>query len=164
MVCAATAAVAQQVKRVQNATITAQAMEFDWGANTIVFTGNVKLVMTGTHNATMTAPRMSVKLSSKAERVVSVVTDGPANFSIVTAPDSEGVRRKIIATASQKVTYSADSGLVTLTGGATADLLPVDAAPETEAIHFTGETITANLKTNKLTVDNANLTVETTAN
>jgi lipopolysaccharide export system protein LptA len=162
--------VAQQVKRAQNAVVTAQTMEYDWGTNTVDFSGGTKLVLAGEHDATMTAPSMAVKLSPKADRVLSVVANGPVNFSLLTKPDESGTRRKIVATAKQQATYSDETQIIKLTGGATADLLPAEAdAPageglaRAEAIHFTGQTITANLKTNKLTVDDANLTVETKA-
>jgi len=153
---------AQQIKRTVNAVITAQTMDYDWGTGQAEFTGNVKLVLTGAYNATMTAPRMSVKLSPKAERVLSVVAQGPAHFSVVTAPDAQGLRRKIEATAQQQLTYAAETQIVTLIGGATADVLPVSEGEnaDVEAVHFTGQTIVANLKTNKLTVQEANLSVE----
>ena len=166
----AAAGVAQQVKRAQNAVVTAQTMEYDWGVNTVEFSGGTKLVLSGEHDATMTAPSMGIKLSPKADRVLSVLAKGPVNFSLLTSPDENGTRRKIVAMAQQQATYSDETQIVKLTGGATADLLPVEgAAPageglaRAEVIHFTGQTITANLKTNKLTVDDANLTVETKA-
>lgn len=170
MTVAAAVGMAQQVKKAQNAVITAQTMEYDWAANTVDFAGGTKLVLTGEYDATMLAPSMGVKLSPKADRVLSVVARGPVSFSLVTKPDNNGQRRKIVATAKQQATYTDETQIILLTGGATADLLPVeDAAPDggglarAETIHFTGQTITANLKTNKLTVDDANLTVETKA-
>jgi len=170
MLIATAVAVAQQVKKAQNAVVTAQTMEYDWAANTVDFSGGTKLVLTGNYDATMVAPTMAVKLSPKSDRVLSVVASGPVNFTITTKPDASGQRRKIVGSAKQQATYTDDTQIVKLIGGATADLLPVEgeggAAAEgglarAEAIHFTGETITANLKTSKLTVDDANLTVET---
>jgi len=170
MVVAAAAGVAQQTKRAQNAVVTAQTMEYDWAANTVEFSGGTKLVLTGQHDATMTAPTMAVKLSAKADRVVSVVANGPVHFSLLTQADANGTRRRIVATAKGQAVYADDTEILKLTGGATADLLPAEGAAEggeglarAEAIHFTGQTITANLKTSKLTVDDANLTVETRA-
>jgi len=167
------AAVAQQVKKAQNAVITAQTMDYDWVNNTLDFTGNAKVVLTGPYDATMTAPSLAVKLSPQADRVLSFVGAGPVNFTLTTKPDANGLRRRIVATAKEQATYTDDTQIIKLIGGATADLLPVattaDNAPageglaKAQAVHFTGQTITANLKTNKLTVDDANLTVETKA-
>lgn len=157
----ASLAVAQQVKKARNATITAQSMELNWESGEVEFIGNVKLVIAGDINADMIAPRMSVKLSPKGDKVLSVLAHGPVQFTIVTAPDANGQRRKIVASATEQATYAADTDLVKLTGGATADMLPLEGTAGIEAIHFTGQTITANLKTNRLTVDQANLTVQT---
>lgn len=168
LLCAAAVGVAQQVKKTQNATITAQSMEYDWGANTVNFAGGTRLVLAGEYNATMVAPSMAVQLGAKADRVVSVIARGPVDFSIVTPPDNNGQQRKIVATAKEQATYNDDTQTIKLTGGATADLLPQEAAvvgdgglARAEAIHFAGQTITANLKTSKLIVDDANLTVQT---
>jgi hypothetical protein len=109
----------------------------------------------------MTAPSMVARLTPKADKVVSLVAKGPVNFSIVTRADPKGIRRKITASARQEATYSEESQVVKLVGGAEADMLPLDAPAGTEAAHFTGQTISANLRTNRLTVDEANLTVKT---
>jgi lipopolysaccharide export system protein LptA len=155
-----TLAVCQQVKRTRNATITAQAMEYDWDKNLIEFTGNTKLVIGGGYDATMTAPSMNVRLSAKGDRVASLVAKGPVNFQVVTSPDSNGMRRKINASAQDEATYSEETQLLKLSGGATADMLPVNAAADVEAVHFAGQTITADLKTSRLKVSDANLTVK----
>lgn len=155
-----TLAVCQQVKRTRNAVITSQTMEYDWDQNVVEFAGNTKLVIGGGYDATMTAPSMNVKLSAKGDRVASLVAKGPVDFTVVTKPDSNGQRRKITATATDEATYSEETQLLKLIGGATADMLPLNAPVGTEAVHFTGDTITANLKTSRLSVDKANLTVK----
>jgi lipopolysaccharide export system protein LptA len=155
-----TLAVCQQVKRTRSATITAQAMEYDWDKNLIEFTGNTKLVIGGGYDGTMTAPSMNVRLNAKGDRVSSLVAKGPVNFRIVTAPDSNGQRRKIDASAKDEATYSEETQLLKLVGGATADMLPMNAAADVEAVHFAGQTISADLKTSRLKVSDANLTVK----
>ena len=157
----ATMAGSQKVKRYRNATITAQTMELDWDTNVAEFSRNCQLNISGDYSATMTAPNMVVRLTPEADKVVSVVAKGPVSFSIVTKPDAKGIRRRITASARQEATYSEDTQVIKLVGGAQADMLPVGAAEGTEAVHFTGQTIAANLKTNRLTVDEANLTIKT---
>lgn len=155
-----TLALCQQVKRTRSATITALAMEYDWDKNVVEFSGDTKLVIGGGYDATMTAPSMNVRLSAKGDKVASLVAKGPVDFTVVTKPDSNGQRRKISAAAKDEATYSEDTQLLKLIGGATADMLPLNAPADAEAVHFTGETITANLKTSRLSVDKANLTVK----
>jgi len=152
---AATVAFSQQVKRTRTAEIKAGLMEFDWGTNVFEFTGNCILTIGAGYNATMTAPKMT------AATVKSLTATGPVHFTIITAPDGQGRKRKIVASARDKATYAEDTQVVKLVGEATADMTPVDAPEDVEAVHFTGETITANLKTSRLSVDNANLTVKT---
>lgn len=152
---------AQQVKKARNATITSQSMELDWNTGEVEFIGNVKMVLTGDINADLTAPRVSVKLTPKGDRVLSAIARGPVHVTIVTAPNAAGQRRKIVASAQQEATYNAVTQQVHMTGEAVADMVPLEGAPGPESVHFTGQSIVANLLTSRLTVDNANLTVQT---
>ena len=161
LVLVSAAATAQQVKKARNATITSQSMELDWNSGEVEFVGNVKFVLTGDVNADMTAPRVSVKLTPKGDRVLSAVAHGPVQFTIVPQANAQGQRRKIVASAQDSATYSADTDLVKLVGGAVADMMPLEGATAAETMHFTGQSITANLKTNRLSVDSANVTVQT---
>lgn len=155
-----TLAVCQQVKRTRTASITAPAMEYDWDKNVIEFSGGTKLVIGGGYDATMTAPSMNVRLTAKGDKVAALVAAGPVNFTVVTKADNNGVRRKIIASAKDEATYSEETQLLKLSGGAVADMKPLEAAEDIEAVHFTGQTITADLKTSRLKVNDANLTVK----
>ena len=155
-----TLAVCEQVKHMRNSTITAQTMEYDWDKNVVEFSGNTKLVIGGGYDATMLAPSMNVRLSAKGDKVASLVAKGPVNFVVLTKPDASGMRRKITATAATEATYSEDTQLLKLIGDATADMLPMNAPSEVEAVHFTGDAIAANLKTSRLSVEKANLTVK----
>lgn len=156
----ATMAFCQQVKRTRTGTVTAQTMELDWEKNVVIFSGNARLVVSGEYNADMTAPSMNVALNQKGDRIMSLVAKGPVTFTVITQPDATGLKRKIVASASDQATYSEDAQQIKLVGNAVADMMPVG-GEATEAMHFTGQTIVANLKTNRLTVDNANLTVKT---
>jgi hypothetical protein len=155
-----TLAVCQQVKRTRTATISAPAMEFDWDKNVFEFSGGTKLTIGGGYDATMSAPSMNVRLTQKGDKVSSLVAAGPVDFTIVTKPDGNGLRRQIIGSAKDEATYSEDTQQVRLVGGATADMKPLNAPADVEAVHFSGETITADLKTSRLKVKDANLTVK----
>lgn len=156
----ASLAIAQQVKKSRTATVTAQSMDFDWSSNTFVFSGNAKLSIGGDMEATMSAPTVTFSFDEKAKAIKNLIAKGPVQFTVVTKPGADGSKRKIVASASQEATYSEDTQIVKLVGSAVADMLPLE-GNAAEAVHFTGETITANLKTNRLTVDNANVTVRT---
>ncbi|MEI6504197.1 MAG: LptA/OstA family protein, partial [Armatimonadota bacterium] len=153
-------AVCQQVKRTRSAAITAPDMEFDWDKNVIAFTGGTKLVIGGGYDATMTAPSMNVRLTAKGDKVASLVAAGPVDFTVITKADANGLRRKIVASAKDEATYSEETQTLKLSGGAVADMKPLDAPADVEAVHFTGQTITADLKTSRLKVSDANLTVK----
>lgn len=125
--------------------------------------GSVALTMnTSDYNATMSSPKMVVKLTGQVDPLQSVIADGPVGFTAITKATADKPARRIVATAKGQATYFNDTKLVKLIGGATADVTPLPEGVEGDTIHFTGQTINANLKTRKLTVDNANLTVNTT--
>src|SRR6056297_3306629 len=107
----------------------------------------------------MTAPRMTIKFNGDHDRINSLDATGPVHFVVTTAADSNGVRRKITASANGGATYSEQTQQVRLTGGASADLKTLGAGAE--AVHFEGNSITANLNTSRLRVDNAHLKIET---
>lgn len=160
LVLLTTVAYCQQVKRTRTATLTAKTMEYDWDSNVFDFAGSCKVTIANGVNALITAPTMTVKLSPKSDSVARLVAKGPVHFEVITQPDAKGLKRKIVASAQEQACYVEDTQTVTLTGGAQADLIPLDAKDQIEAVHFTGQTITANLKTSRLSVDQANLTVK----
>lgn len=159
-VLVAATAFCQQVRKTRTATITAKTMELDWDKNVVDFAGNCKLTVGGDYDATMTAPSMTASFTSQPVTVKTLVAKGPVVFTVITRPDGQGRKRKIVASARNQATYSEETQVVKLTGQAVADLTPLDEKDPVEAVHFTGETITASLKTNRLTVDDANLTIK----
>ena len=159
-VLVATVAFCQQVRKTRTAVIAAKTMELDWANNVVDFTGNCKLTVGGGYDATMTAPSMTASFTTKPVTVKSLVAKGPVNFTVITEPDSQGHKRKIVASAQNQATYAEATQTIKLMGSAVADVIPLDSGDPVETVHFTGETITANLKTNRLTVDDANLTVK----
>lgn len=156
----ATMAVSQQVKKFRTGQIESKTLEIDWANNVWEFSGGTKLVISGDVSANMTAPSMVVRVG-KGNRLNTVTAKGPVTFTVYTKPDANGQRRKIVASANDQATYSEDTQTIKLIGGAVADMMPAEGGTSAEAIHFTGKTISANLRTSRLTVDDANLNVKT---
>lgn len=156
-------AVAQQVKRTETGTITADLIEYDFGNNDCKATGNVTVSIDGRHQAKMFAPTLFVDLNQDLDRILSLVAEGLVRFEVLTAADSAGLRRKILASCGTRAAYDADSQTVSMTGGAKADVstLPTSNA---EAAHFTGDSITVNLRSSTLSVKQAEVSVTTEVN
>jgi lipopolysaccharide export system protein LptA len=155
------AAFCQQVRKFRTSTVEFKIMELDWDTDVVEFSGGCKLTVGGPFNATMTAPAMTAKVSGKPATLKSLVAKGPVNFTVITRPNSQGLKRKITASAKEQATYSEDTQTVRLVGDAVADMVPLDGGVEAESMHFTGQTVIANLKTNRMSVDNGDLTVKT---
>jgi lipopolysaccharide export system protein LptA len=133
-------AMAQQVKRTETGTITADLIEYDFSNNDCKATGNVTVSIDGRHQAKMFAPALFVDLNQDLDRILSLVAEGPVKFEVLTAPDSERQRRKIVASCGTRAAYDAAAQTIVMSGGAKADVstLPTGNA---EAAHFTGDSI-----------------------
>ncbi len=156
------AALAQNAARTQTAEVQAKDLIYNWDTNELKFSGNCILKIFAGYDAQMTAPSMQVKLSENNDRILRLVADGVVRFDVVTKPGEDGARRKIVATAQKQAIYNEDTQTVVLRGGAAADVTTVGS--DRQAARFTGETLTANLKTNQLIVNDANLKVQTPLN
>ncbi len=134
-----------------------------WDTNVIEFAGSsgqpCKLTMTAPHQATMTAPKMSGKLSSGGQDIEWLETMGTTHLTVLTSPDEEGQRFKIVATGSQGAKYFRASQTVELAGGAKADLISLPAG-RGEA-HITAEALQVDLKTNTITATKGHLKIIT---
>ncbi len=150
---------AQQVTKTNTAEVSADNLVVDWDSGRLEFSGHCKVIINAGHQAEMTATKMVVQLNDQANRIDSLIAYGPVNFNVITEPNSQGLRRKIVASAQSQATYSEATQVVALSGGAQADMSTLGISGATA--HFTGQTITANLKTSKLSVDDANLMVKT---
>ncbi len=136
-------------------------MTFHWEQNLFEFSGNCQLTISGPYQATMTAPRMEFKLGPKADCIEQLQAVGLTHFKVITKPDAEGRRRQIVATAQEGANYVESTQTVTLSGGAEADILTLPISASTTQAHFSGKTITADLKTSKIDVIDAHLRVIT---
>ncbi len=150
---------AQAGKQTQTADITSQTMSFNWNTNTFEFTGNAKVIMAGLYDATVTGPKMVVQLTSKGDRVKQLVTHGPVRFELVSKPDANGVRRRVIATAKDRAEYSEITQKIVLRGNAEATIVTLPETPESQRAHFTGDVMEADLGTGLLTFTQARMQV-----
>ena len=150
---------AQAQKRTQSADITADVMTFNWTSNAFEFTGNAHAVLKGAYEAVVTAPKMAVKLTAKSDKVDSLVASGPVRFELVSEPDEQGVRHKVVATAQDRAEYSEVNQKLVLRGNAEATITALPEAPDAQRAHFTGDVMEANLATSQLTVTKAHMQV-----
>lgn len=153
-----------QQRRTQTTQIDYGDVTFHWDTNVLEFVGTAeqpcKLTVTGPHQATMTAPRMSCKLASGGkQRIEWLKTTGKTHLTVVTKPDEEGRRLKIVATGSQGATYSELTQTIELAGGAQADLTYLPEGPE-EA-HLAAEVLKVNLKAKTISASKGHLKVTT---
>lgn len=153
-------AVAQQVKNTETGTISADLIEYDFANNDCEATGNVIVTIDGKHQAKLFAPAIFVDLNQDLNRILSLVAKGPIRFEALTAPDDNGLRRKIVASCGTRASYDAVTQTINMTGGAEADVSTLPTS-NVEAAHFTGESITVNLRASTLSVKQAEATVTT---
>jgi lipopolysaccharide export system protein LptA len=153
----------QQVQQTRAAKLRADRAEFALDSDTIEFMGNCKVTISGASTAEMTTPAMTFTLAKKDKSwiVKTLVAQGPVGFTVITRPDASGARRKVVGSAKERAVYSEETQLIKLQGEAQADMVPLDAADSQEALHFTGQTIVFNLKTGRMTMENADVTVKT---
>ncbi len=156
-------AAAQQTRRTETGTVTAAEFEWDFANNKFLATGDVVVNIAGRHQAQLRAPQVSLDMNDTMNRIVRAVASGPVRLELLTAPDANGLRRKIIATCGGRATYEAGSDTVTMSGGAQAD---VTTLPEgkVEAAHLKGDSITVNLRDSKMSVKQATISVTTEIN
>ncbi len=162
LIALATAGLTDQ-RRTQTTLIEFGDAIFHWDTNIWEFVSTpaqgCKLTVTGSHQATMTAPKMSGKLTSGDKRIEWLKTTGPTHITVITKPDKEGQRLKIVATGSQGANYSELTQTVELAGGANADLISL---PEGRGeAHFAAEVLKINLSTRTISASKGHLKVIT---
>lgn len=151
---------AQQTRRTETGKVTADLIEYDFARHAFSARGNTHVSLDGRHQADIRAPSLSMNLSESMNQILRIEAAGPVRFEVLTAPDENGTRRRIKASASQSATYRHDAQTVVLSGNARADVTsePPDGA---EAAQFSGESITVNLETSMLSVRQATIEVTT---
>ncbi len=117
-----------------------------------------KLTVTGAYQATVTAPKMSGKLTSGDNRIEWLKTTGKTDVTVVTK-DKDGKPWKIVATCAKGANYSELTQTVELAGGAQANLISLSA--DSEGAHIAAEVMTINLATKTITASKGHLKVTT---
>ncbi|HEY3397779.1 MAG TPA: LptA/OstA family protein [Armatimonadota bacterium] len=153
------AAAAQTEIKTQTADLRSDSMSFNWTTNEMVFIGNASVNIANGHHATLTAPKLTVKLSDKGDRVIKLVAAGPVRMEIIGAADPQGVKARIVATAADRAEYSETTQKIVLYGDAQADYVSLPEGPDSRRAHFTGDIMEADLNTSLLTVTKAHLQV-----
>jgi lipopolysaccharide export system protein LptA len=157
------AVAAQVVKKAQQADITSEKFTYDWAKNQFVFSGNCRVDIKGPDKATLNAPRMVGKVASKSSQISEIAASGPVSFDIVTARDSEGNQRHIVATCSGSAVYNGATRLVTLNGGAQATMTTLPLDPSVQPTRFTGDKLVVDFGANEITGENVHFEVEVPA-
>lgn len=151
---------AQTAAKTQSADIEGATGTFNWVTGEFTLTGAVKVQIQGANQATMTAPKMTGKITQSGTKLMSLAAYGPVQVEIITRPDPQGNRGRINATATEKAVYSEATQKIVLYGGAVADYVSLPEGPDSRRAHFTGEEIEADLNTDLLTVTKARVTVQ----
>ncbi len=150
---------AQTGTRTESADIKSESGSFNWATGEFTLSTNVVVTIVGANAASVTAPRMTGKLSKAGDQILSLVAYGPVRMEITTPPDEAGGRARITGTAKDRAEYSETTQKILLYGGAVADYVSLPEGPESRRAHFSGEVIEADLKTSVLTVTKAHITV-----
>jgi lipopolysaccharide export system protein LptA len=150
----------QAQKRTRTAEVSADDMVFKWETNQFEFTGNCVLEVSGPNQATIAAPRMSVQLTADGRSIKFLKATGPLRTTVVTAPDSQGVKRRIVATAAQYATYVEADQVVEMVGDAQADIITLPEKPDSPKAHFSGDVLRLSLKSGELSAKRVRIRME----
>ncbi len=151
---------AQSAKSTRTADVSADDMVWRYQKNEFDFTGNCSLQIHSNSSATMVAPKMTMNLTADGKQVKLLRATGPLETTIITAPDVNGVKRKIVAHCSKYATYGEADETIELVGDAVADLYTLPESPDAQSAHFTGDTIHVNLKAGEVSARKAKVHVE----
>ncbi len=151
----------QQTRDTQTGRLEYGELVWDFENNTFVITGSPALVsVEGLHDAEMCAPKITVDADAGLNEIKGAVASGPVRLNMLTAPDSQGKRRRIVATAQSKATYDQGAATVEMIGDVVADITTL---PETgeEAAHLASERITVDLRASTLSASSGSFEVIT---
>ena len=152
--------VAQQSRKTATAEFGGELFEWAMDTNLFTLSGGAWLNVKADQVAKMTASAMTIKLNEKLNLVESLTATGPVKIDMLTAKGEKGVQRKIIASCAEKGTYQEAEQLIEMIGDVEADVTTLPAG-NVEAAHLCGDKISFDLKTNKVTVTQAKMTVTT---
>lgn len=151
----------QQTRDTQSGRLEYGELVWDFENNTFVITGSPALLsVQGLHDAELCSPRITVDASSGLTEIHGAVASGPVRLTMLTAPDSSGVRRRINATCDDRASYDQASATVKMIGSVVADITTLPESDE-EAAHLESEQITVDLRASTLTASSGNFEVTT---
>jgi hypothetical protein len=156
-----TVAPAQQTRQTQTGKVTFGELVWDFENNTIVITGSpARLEVRGVTEAELCAPKINVDADANLSEIRGATATGPVQVNMLTAPDNNGKRRRINATAQERATYNQANATVTMVGNVVADIVTL---PETgeEAAHLESQQITVDLRASTLTASPGSFEVTT---
>lgn len=152
---------AQQTRQTRTGTLRFGELVWDFAENTIVVTGNpAVLEVQGRHQARLSSPRMEIDADQKLEEIDGATASGPVDLVLTTAPDADGIRRRITAKCTERAVYSRADDTVVMTGNVVADIVTLPEG-QAEAAHLESESITVNLRTSTLTASPGSFEVTT---
>lgn len=160
IVVVATACWGQAGKRTRTAEVSADDMVYKWDTNQFEFSGNCVLEVSGPNQATLVAPRMSLQLTADGRAIKLLRATGPLRTTVVTAPDSQGMKRRIVATATKYATYVEADQVVEMVGDAQADIITLPEKPDSPKAHFSGDVLRVSLKSGELSAKRVRVRVE----
>ena len=147
-----------------SATVAADSMTWSWDKDLYEFTGNCRLAITSPEQATLIAPRITLKLTKGAggQRAIETLkTTGQTELDMTTKPDSNGIRRHMHGTATGGANYSDANQSVELIGGARIDSISLPESPESERVTFTAEALTVDLANRTVAASKGQMKVDT---
>ncbi|NLO04953.1 MAG: hypothetical protein GX131_03885 [candidate division WS1 bacterium] len=153
--------VAQQTRQTQTGKVVFDELVWDFENNTIVITGNpAQMDVQGMHDAQLQAPRITVDADAQLREIRGATASGPVTLNLLTAPDTNGARRRINARCTQRAVYNQSDATVTMVGNVVADIVTL---PDTgaEAAHLESEQITVDLRASTLTAKPGSFEVTT---
>lgn len=156
-----TVAPAQQTRETQTGRLEYGELVWDFENNTFVITGAPALLtVRGLHEADLRSPRITVDAGSGLREIRGAVASGQVRLNMLTAPDTNGVRRRIEATCDDRATYDQSAATVTMVGNVVADITTLPETDE-EAAHLESEQITVDLRASTLSASSGNFEVTT---
>lgn len=141
----------------QTLDVAAQTITAHLATDVIELAGGVEVDVSGQYATHLTAPAMRV---TAADQAIGVVAEGPVDFRS-TGKDKNGAERTIKGRAQERAEYTGSDRKLRLIGGAVVDVLPTMTEQGVGSVHSTGQKITIDLKTEKLSVEDANVDLKT---
>lgn len=152
---AAAVGYAQHIKKGSVAVIRSEELDLDLNTGSTEMTGNVRVDIKGGYTATMTASSVSVAADLEKAQVLSFEARGPVKLVFDTT-NKEGKPLHVVASCSQKATFSEQTMIATMEGNAHAEVTGAEAVvSQIESAKYDGDSMTIDLNQRKIKVKQA---------